>query len=233
MTTDPHALAAAYALDALDPEERSEFEQHLATCSSCAAEIAEFGGVVAAIADADAIVPPDHVRDAVLSRLGEHEQVPGPTGPASVVDLARRRRRRSVAGLLAAAAAVVAIAIGAIVVSSGRGSVGFDDVAAAPDGVVTVLDGERGRLEVAYSAELDRVALRGTGVDELGPGLRYALWAISGDAATPAGLFEPSDGSIDDAVELVDVRADAWGITVESAEGADAPTTDIIYFAEV
>lgn len=242
MTTDPHTLAAAYALGALDPEERADFEAHLASCSSCSAEIAEFRGVVESLADADAVAPPTALRASVLDRLDDHEQVPRrataatePVADAPVVDLAERRRRRfSVASALAAAAAVAVLAIGAIVVSSLRGGgTNFDDVRAASDAVVTELEGETGTVEVAYSAELDRVALRGSDVDELDPDLRYALWAITGDAAIPAGLFESDGGSIDDTVELADVQADAWGITVESAEGADAPTTDIIYFAEV
>ena len=69
-------------------------------------------------------------------------------------------------------------------------------------------------------------------VDGLEPGLRYALWAIAGDTPIPAGLFVPDDGSIDDAVELDDVAADAWGITIEPETGSDAPTPPIIYFAE-
>ena len=30
-----HELSAAYALDALDPQEREEFELHLSTCPAC------------------------------------------------------------------------------------------------------------------------------------------------------------------------------------------------------
>ena len=30
-----HELSAAYALDALDPAEEREFEQHLRTCEQC------------------------------------------------------------------------------------------------------------------------------------------------------------------------------------------------------
>lgn len=242
MTTDLHALAGAYALNALDPDERAEFEAHLTSCPSCYAEIAEFGDVVAAMADADAVAPPPQLRASVLAQLGDHEQLPptpnrtpAPAREPAVVDLDERRRRRwSMTGMLAVAAAVVVFAIGAVVVSTGRGGeTDFDDVRAASDAVVTVLEGEDGTLEVAYSADLDRVALRGSGVDQLGPDLRYALWAITGDVAIPAGLFEADDGSIDDTVELADVQADAWGITVESADGADAPTSDVIYFAEV
>ncbi|MGM0357960.1 RskA family anti-sigma factor, partial [Streptomyces sp. ECR3] len=36
---DPHSLAAPYALDALEPEERRRFEKHLCRCERCAAEV--------------------------------------------------------------------------------------------------------------------------------------------------------------------------------------------------
>ena len=36
--TDLHEFVAAYALDALDDDERTEFERHLGTCERCAAE---------------------------------------------------------------------------------------------------------------------------------------------------------------------------------------------------
>jgi anti-sigma factor RsiW len=39
-----HGLTAAYALDALDPEERDAFEEHLAGCERCRVEVAELAG---------------------------------------------------------------------------------------------------------------------------------------------------------------------------------------------
>ena len=36
---DVHSLTGAYAVDALDDLERARFEQHLATCADCVAEI--------------------------------------------------------------------------------------------------------------------------------------------------------------------------------------------------
>jgi len=37
-THEIHALSGAYAVDALDPEERARFEEHLAACAECQAE---------------------------------------------------------------------------------------------------------------------------------------------------------------------------------------------------
>jgi anti-sigma-K factor RskA len=60
----------------------------------------------------------------------------------------------------------------------------------------------------------------------------YELWAIVGDSRVPAGLFEPEDGSVREAVDIDDVDAAAWGVTVEPAGGSAAPTTPILFFAE-
>ena len=40
------ALAAGYVLEALDPEDRGAFEQHLATCDDCAQQVAEMRAIV-------------------------------------------------------------------------------------------------------------------------------------------------------------------------------------------
>ena len=230
MTADLHALVAAYALDALDDAERGEFEAHLSTCDSCRAELAQFAEVVGGLAEATSVVAPANVRERVLAQIAGTQQVPAP-----VVDLADRRRRRlSVANMLTAAAAAVILLVGAVAISSlrGGGDSDYDDVASASDAVVAELAGDSGTVDVAYSAELDQVALRGQDIDDLEPGLRYALWAITDGTPVPAGLFDTDDGSIDDAVELADVEPQAWGVTVEPETGSDAPTGEIIYYAE-
>lgn len=241
MTTDPHTLAAAYALDALDADERAHFEAHLATCEDCRREVAELADVASTLAESSSTTPPADLKASVMSKLDEIAQdLPAQGAAASSlpdalpVDLAERRRRKlSIPTMLAAAAAIVIVAVGAVVISGNRGNSDFDDVIAASDAVVTPLDGGSGSVEVAYSADLDRVAVRGAGLADLAPDLRYALWAIADGTPVPAGLFEPGDGSVEFVTDLVDVTAQAWGVTIEPAAGSDQPTTEIIYFAEV
>lgn len=64
-------MAAVYALGALQGEERSAFEQHLAEgCATCAEEVAAFGVVVAELAYAmPAQTPRSEVRTRVLERI--------------------------------------------------------------------------------------------------------------------------------------------------------------------
>lgn len=232
MNTDLHALSAAYALDALDADERTEFEAHLAGCLTCQRDVEEFRLVTESLAVATAEVPPSHLRESVMSQIGDVEQESPDDAP--VIDLAERRRRKySMTTLLSAAAAVALLAIGAIVISGTRGGSDFDDVVAAPDAQVVELIGESGTVEVVWSPERDQVALRGDGLAVLDASLKYALWAIADGTPVPAGLFDTDDGTIRDIADLDVDAAQAWGITIEPATGSDAPTTEIIYFAEV
>jgi anti-sigma-K factor RskA len=58
MTTneDLHELLAAYALDALDADERRAFEEHLAGCEPCRADLAQLTGTVGALGLGFAVV---------------------------------------------------------------------------------------------------------------------------------------------------------------------------------
>lgn len=246
MSADLHHLAAAYALDALDADERMEFERHLATCDVCSEDVTSFGAVAANLADASIAAPPNHVKDAVMAKVTATRQVaplvpqaddapslmPG-GGAGDVVNLAERRQRKfSVMNMLAVAAAVALIAVGAIVIAGQRGGPGVDDVIAAPDALVTQLEGEAGSVRIVWSAERDQVAVLADGVGQPEIGFVYELWAIVGGTPTPAGLFEADDGVIRDVVDIDDVAAEAWGITIEPEGGSDAPTSEILYYAE-
>ena len=43
---DPHDLTAAYALDALDPDEAEAYERHLSQCEECREHLAELNETV-------------------------------------------------------------------------------------------------------------------------------------------------------------------------------------------
>jgi uncharacterized protein (TIGR03083 family) len=69
--SDGHAavteLLGAWALDACSAEETAAIEDHLAGCSSCAAEAAHLGRVATGLATTVATPPPARLRDAVLA----------------------------------------------------------------------------------------------------------------------------------------------------------------------
>jgi anti-sigma-K factor RskA len=239
MTSDLHHLAAAYALDALVDDERAAFEAHLSTCDTCRHDVAEFGATAARMADGVATSPPSHLRDRVLGAVATTRQdppaVPAPDPSAAVSSLAEHRRRRfSMATLLATAAAVALFAVGAVVIMAQRGG-GPDvgDVIAAPDAVVSTLEGSPGSVRLVWSPERDQVALIADGIAAPGPGFVYELWAIAAGTPIPSGLFVPDDGTIREVIDIADVDPAAWGVTIEPAGGSPAPTGEILYYGEL
>jgi hypothetical protein len=82
-----HIDVGCYVVDALDPAERSAFEEHLAGCDSCAREVLEFTETAAELARLVAMGPPRDVRGAMLETiqlvrpLPPHTSVPDTTDP--------------------------------------------------------------------------------------------------------------------------------------------------------
>jgi anti-sigma-K factor RskA len=224
METGIHELTAAYALDALDADERREYESHLADCEACQEELASFAGVTEALAvAASGPAPRPELRDRVLSAARAE--------PQTVVPFERRSRRAlPVVGAIAAVAAVAALAIG-IYASQLRGD--LDDarlaleqqrlaaaVIADPDARTIALSNGQGRLVVDESG---RAALV---LRDMGPapaGKTYEVWVVEGGTAVPAGLFPGEDD-----VDLVAVDGEVGegavvAVTIENAGGAETP----------
>src|SRR5881409_833148 len=89
-------LAASYALGALDPAERVEFERHLETCPECRAEVQAFHEVAGRLAQgAPPAAPPAELRERVLREARQVRPLPA--------------RRRPWLPWVAAAAGVLAI----------------------------------------------------------------------------------------------------------------------------
>ena len=131
-----HDLAPLYAVDALEPAERAGFEEHLAQCPRCRAEVDAYSDAAAGLAAGTAQAPPPALRSAVLSAVHGTRPHPSATPEAEAhsgagpfpdagartdaeplprtVSLDERRRRRGRLLLAAAAAAVLlpGIAVG-------------------------------------------------------------------------------------------------------------------------
>ena len=81
--SDIHALSGAYAVDALDDDERTEFERHLEVCPECRAEVRSFSETAALIAETGAEAPPASLRESVLSGIGSIRPLPPETTPVT------------------------------------------------------------------------------------------------------------------------------------------------------
>jgi anti-sigma-K factor RskA len=110
---------APYALGALDDDERASFEQHLATCEQCAAEVRELQEVAGLLATAaKPVAPPPALRDRILADARAVRPISAAPRPQAVaapqVDAYPRtevrgsvRSRHSLVPWLAAAAAII------------------------------------------------------------------------------------------------------------------------------
>lgn len=234
MTEDPHTLAGAYALDAIDDaEERRLFEAHLAGCETCAAELREFRATAARLGMAAAEPPPPRLRGRVLADIRNVRQLPPRTARdgAGVRPIRPRRWRRAVAaGLVAAACLVTAASVGVAVRERQRverTEAAYRDVASvlsAPDArAATGRAAGGGTVTVVASASLGRVVVASSGLRALPPSQAYQLWLIDAGGPRSAGLL-PED-------RTRPVVAGTWrpsdkvGVTVEPAGGSARPTT--------
>jgi len=74
---DLHALAGAYALDAIDSDsELTRFTRHLAHCQSCASEVRGFREVATVMAAAASAEAPPEMRGQVLAAVARTRQLP-------------------------------------------------------------------------------------------------------------------------------------------------------------
>ena len=106
---DLHELTAAYALDALAPDEADSYERHLGQCEECRVELAELNETAAALAFAAvAPPPPARLRAAILDTAAAER--------TNVVPL--RRRPWLTRGLAVAAAAAACVVVGLAVAAS-------------------------------------------------------------------------------------------------------------------
>ena len=76
MSPDLHHLSGAYAVDALDEGERALFEQHLAGCADCRAEVAELSATAHSLSALTEETPPPSLRAAVLSGISQVRPLP-------------------------------------------------------------------------------------------------------------------------------------------------------------
>jgi anti-sigma-K factor RskA len=240
--SDSHALSGAYAVNALDADERQRFEKHLEVCPECRAEVRSFSETAALMAEAQAETPPPSLRDSVLSGIASVRPLPPETPPVTPTDdptstevtragsaTVRTLPRRVFPVLVAASVALILLAVGALVWQpwSGPESTSLADrIMAAPDAVsVTEPVPGGGQLTIVRSASLKRAVMVGKDVPAPEPGTTYQLWLLQpGEGMVSAGLMtdvaEPTVLTGDAAT------AEAAAVSVEPETGSAHPTSD-------
>jgi hypothetical protein len=205
------ALLGAYALDALDADERAPVEEWLARSPNARRDADELRETASLLAQATADLPTE-LWARIESRLGDadHELDVPPLRLSEVVDLGARRvtaastsarsaRRPWLVGIAAAVALAVAVTVGVVVgreVSDqdariDRLAAGMEDDAMEQAALAAAMEpGARStRLEAATGAVLAKVVTTADGrgyfmADEmpsLPAGRTYQLWALMGE----------------------------------------------------
>jgi anti-sigma-K factor RskA len=206
-----HDLAAAYALDALDPEERWTYEQHLYRCERCREEVARLRETASELAYVpEGPAPPPELRERILreARAGRSAEV-------------RPIRRRWL--FPATAATAVAASIAAV----GLALWGISERNDAPvQQRVVAVEGAPGNLIVAGDEATLVVCL-----DEAPAGKTYEAWVIEAETPRPAGLFAGGCQSVQ--IQEPVSSGNTVAVTLEDEGGVPAPTSDVLLSASV
>lgn len=137
--------------------------------------------------------------------------------------------------IVAAAAAAVALFFGGVfaadLVRPGAADQAvLAQVVAAPDATVASSEVAGGATASLVSSEsLGLSVMVFDGLDELADDEAYALWYITGDEISPAGLFTvDGEGEVVQVLDGDFVAGTVVGVTVEPADGSPQPTSDPI-----
>lgn len=249
---EPHTLAGAYAMDALDGPDRARFERHLERCEECTREVAGLHEATARLAGAAAVRPPDALKELLLAETARTRQLPpvtfgapagtvrhrGPAGPGRRLGriLARVRVPR-LAAVLAVVATLVAVAVWAggtvgRAPYAGPPQQGHDiaTVLTAPD--VTVLSRRvrtGGTATVVMSRRERMLVFAAAGLRALPGSWCYELWLMDRGGDRPAGVLPMPSHGMSGPVVAAGLRAgDRLGLTVEPGMGTRHPTSPMI-----
>ena len=217
---DLHDLTAGYALDALDPDERARYEEHLASCERCRDELQGFWQVAGALGRAaGGPTPPASLRERILEQARDERP--------NVVPL-RRRVATPVLASAAAVAAVVAVALGIWSLGISRD---LDDA----NSVLAVLSDPNASVHETAGGEANLVVTP-TGraalvVRMLAPapaGKDYEIWVIEDGVPQRAGLFQQPGVTM---LSRKVAPGQTVAVTLEPDGGVDAPTSDPLFTA--
>ncbi|MGI9018961.1 MAG: anti-sigma factor [Euzebya sp.] len=236
MNSDMYGLAAAYVLDALDDEERAEFEEFMASSPEVAAEVDSLREAVAMLATGAAETPPAGLKIAVLDAIDQTRQ------DRPVVSLADARRRAdepdpatrewvtNLSYVAAAIATVIAVGLGVAVANLSSRVDSIQSSGQQIAAVVAAEDSQRVSIDVAEGGTLSAVIspnqgsaiVVGEGLAPLRHDEMYALWAIVDGIPRPAGEFIAGQ-----ALTIAAGDLDSIGLTVEPRGPLSTPTGEI------
>jgi anti-sigma-K factor RskA len=224
---DLRELLGAYALDALEPDERARVDALLLRDQDARAELHALQLAAAWLARSD-LQPSEQVWQRIRSEIESDAGADADVVPPTRLIDRRRRRVRLVAGAAAAAVVAGVVAMAAILAIDGNGGRSIEAAAraAATDPHVRIVElrTPEGRVaaRLAVDADGQGYVVRST-LPDLDGRRTYQLWAITSSGPVSAAVMGRAPS-----VAIVR-RADGssvskYAITVERRGGSPAPT---------
>ncbi|MFF4348211.1 anti-sigma factor domain-containing protein [Streptomyces sp. NPDC001530] len=235
-----HSLAAPYALDALEPDERRRFERHLRRCERCTAEVRALTEDAVRLAWSTAAPAPAALRDRVLTAVrttpqeAPRQEAPRARTPQQPSRARAPRFRPLLAPLATTTAAAALVVASLFAVQATRAEDKLDQeraqareiahVLAAPDARATGARDAQGRgIGVVASASERRAVVTVSGLGTPSGGRVHQLWLMRpGENPRSLGLF---DGDTPLVASGLSTKATSLAVTVEPHGGSAQPTT--------
>ncbi|MEV0565742.1 anti-sigma factor [Dactylosporangium sp. NPDC050588] len=221
-TVDIHALAGAYALDAVDDLERAAFDRHLRECGACAVEVAELRETASWLTHAVAEAPPPRLRESVLAEIGRTAQERPRRGASGAGRSRRSRLLRWTAAAVAAVVLAAGVGVGTWTVARQgvqRENARIDAVLAAPDARLVSSEMAGGRVTLIVSPSRNAAVAVLDGLADPGAGKDYQLWMIGDSGPAPAGVVAGGTGR-----QYITGLAPLFAVTVEPEGGSQRPS---------
>lgn len=249
---DMRELAPAYALGALDGDEKRAFEAALATSPELQQEVAQYRELNAVLAAGQPVSPSPGLRARLLERVRAEKGIPlaarkGPVRPGFGILL----------GLGVAASTLLALGLGLRVRTLDRELASRDSVIALRDArlserertlnailepgtELTVLTTPGNRppgIQVFRDKLRNRLIIHAFRLTPAPAGRAYQLWILpKGGNPIPSRVFNSeADGhALAEGIEVpADIVVDGFAITQEPASGSPQPTSPILLYGKV
>ncbi len=209
-----HEWAGAYALGALEPDDRRAFERHLGECPRCAHEVNEFAPIPGLLSKIERGELDDTTDDgaaaiaAIAARVRREE-----------TELRVSRRRWRIAAITGAAATIVVVGAFAVAVRS--------DDSPSPPPVAAVITSTAAESSAVFTSARGWGTEISVELDGLPPRELYQLWAVDrGGTWSAAATWGPTPSRGANVVGATSLAADTLVRVVVTSQDRDDVLVD-------
>ena len=215
-------LLAAYALDAVDDDERAAIEDHLATCEH--PERHEVDSLRAAAIGLATLAEEREPSVALEARLLASVERGSETRPRPGVGYIAGRPRRDLRWAGALVAGVVLMVAGFV-----AGALLFSGDDGSGEALVQVVQKDAMRMRAEAVAGESPVTVTLAGLGRLPEDAGYQVWAVRDDGWVTVGICNTDeDGWWEGDFDFALRPDDALAITIEPREGSPTPTGEVV-----